>query len=68
MNAPSASEVAAIMVGDGYDLHASNRDIILRKRDGALQRISETHSSYDPFIMCCCFRKVMIVGMWIYLL
>jgi len=56
------------MVGDGYDLHASNRDIILRKRDGALQRISETHSSYDPFIMCCCFRKVMIVGMWIYLL
>ena len=40
--------VAAIMVGDGHDLDASNRDIILRMRDGGLQRISETHPSYDP--------------------
>ena len=47
-NAPSASEVAAIMVGDGHDLDASNRDIILRMRDRGLQRISETHPSYDP--------------------
>jgi len=47
-NAPSASEVAAIMVGNGHDLNASNRDIILRMRDGGLQRISETHPSYDP--------------------
>ncbi|RIA81270.1 hypothetical protein C1645_675349, partial [Glomus cerebriforme] len=29
-NAPSASEVAAIMFGDGHDLHASNHDIVLR--------------------------------------
>lgn len=30
-NAPSALEVAAIMIGDGHDLHSSNRDIILRQ-------------------------------------
>ena len=47
-NAPLAFEVAAIMIGDGYDLDASNRDIILRMCDGGLQRISESHPSYDP--------------------
>ena len=47
-NALSASEVATIMIGDGHDLHSSNRNIILRIRDKGLQRISETHPSYDP--------------------
>lgn len=47
-NAPSTSEVAAIMFGDGHELHASNRDIVLRLHNGGLQRISEIHPSYDP--------------------
>src|SRR5436190_23790223 len=47
-NAPTAFEVAAIMVGDGHELHVANRDILLRMRDGGLQRISEIHPSYDP--------------------
>ncbi|GES88499.1 uncharacterized protein LOC112012066 [Rhizophagus clarus] len=47
-NAPTASEVAAIMVGNGYELHTTNRDILLRMHDGCLQRISEIHPSYDP--------------------
>ncbi|CAG8639081.1 17353_t:CDS:2, partial [Rhizophagus irregularis] len=32
-NAPTASDVAAIMIGDGYDVDPSNRDILLRLRD-----------------------------------
>ncbi|EXX65046.1 uncharacterized protein OCT59_021536 [Rhizophagus irregularis] len=47
-NAPTASDVAAIMIGDGYDVDPSNRDILLRLRDEGLQRISELHPSYDP--------------------
>ncbi|UZO29014.1 uncharacterized protein OCT59_022511 [Rhizophagus irregularis] len=47
-NAPAASNVAAIMVGDGYEVEPSNRDIVLNLRDGTLQRISELHPSYDP--------------------
>src|SRR3990170_7150158 len=47
-NAPTVSEIAAIMVGDGHELHPSNRDILLRLRDGGLQKISECHPSYDP--------------------
>ncbi|RIA91507.1 hypothetical protein C1645_692614, partial [Glomus cerebriforme] len=39
-NVPTASDVAAIMIGDGYDVHPSNRDIFLKLRDGNLQRIS----------------------------
>ncbi|CAB5188309.1 unnamed protein product [Rhizophagus irregularis] len=40
-NGPAASDVAAIMVGDGYEVKPSNRDIILNFRDGTLQRISD---------------------------
>ena len=47
-NAPTSSDVAAIMVGDGYNEIPTNRNICLRLRDGGLQRISETHPSYDP--------------------
>src|SRR6266542_3474522 len=46
-NVPTASDVAAIMIGDGYDINLSNRDILLRLHDGGLQRISEFHPSYD---------------------
>nr|XP_043611794.1 uncharacterized protein LOC122583457 [Erigeron canadensis] len=43
-NLPTASEVAALIVGDidGND----NRDIILEKHSGTLQRINELHPSY----------------------
>jgi hypothetical protein len=47
-NAPAASDVAAIMVGDGHEIVPSNRDIVLTLRAGTLQRISELHPSYDP--------------------
>ncbi|GES85174.1 transcriptional factor B3 [Rhizophagus clarus] len=36
------------MVGDGHELHTANRDILLKMRNGNLQRISEIHPSYDP--------------------
>jgi len=46
-NAPTASEVAAILPGDGsYDF--SCRDIIISGRDGNIHRISELNGSYDP--------------------
>jgi hypothetical protein len=46
-NAPTASDVAAIMIGDGYEIELSNRDIVLNLHDGTLQRISKLHPSYD---------------------
>jgi len=56
-NSPTASEVAAIMIGDGHELHPSNRDILLRLRDGRLQRITEFHPSYDPPSLCIIISK-----------
>jgi len=35
-NAPTASEVAAIMVGNGHELHTANRDIRRKMRNGSL--------------------------------
>ncbi|PKK57873.1 hypothetical protein RhiirC2_797252 [Rhizophagus irregularis] len=46
-NTFTASEVAAIMVSDGHELHTANRDILLKMCDGNLQRISKIHPSYD---------------------
>ena len=45
---PNASEVAAIMIGDGQETQYQNRDIVLRPYEGGLQRISEIHPSYVP--------------------
>ncbi|XP_046660821.1 uncharacterized protein LOC124354421 [Homalodisca vitripennis] len=42
-NAPTSDEVAVIIVGNEFD----KRDIVLQKRSNLLQRISETHRSYD---------------------
>ncbi|KIH66755.1 hypothetical protein ANCDUO_02915 [Ancylostoma duodenale] len=42
-NAPTVNEVAVVMVGEDFD----RRDIIIQKRNDSLQRISETHRSYD---------------------
>ena len=47
-NTPSANEIGAIMVGDGYDGSTYDRDIVLKSRDGRLQRISALHSAYTP--------------------
>uniref|UniRef100_A0A803N417 ATP-dependent DNA helicase n=1 Tax=Chenopodium quinoa TaxID=63459 RepID=A0A803N417_CHEQI len=44
---PTTSEVVALMVGDGTE-DIGNRDIILQKVDGELQRIDETHPNYMP--------------------
>jgi hypothetical protein len=35
------------MIGDGYEIELSNRDIVLNLHDGTLQRISKLHPSYD---------------------
>ncbi|KAF8164533.1 hypothetical protein BJ912DRAFT_256272 [Pholiota molesta] len=44
-NLPTADEVAVILPGTGSQ---EPRDIILRQRDGPLQRISELHTAYIP--------------------
>nr|KAJ0218604.1 hypothetical protein LSAT_V11C300153220 [Lactuca sativa] len=46
-NLPSASEVAALIVGDIGDL-IDNRDIVVQTSSGSLRRISELHPSYIP--------------------
>ena len=56
-NAPTASDVAAIMIGDDYNVDPSNRDILLKLHDGGLQRISELHPSYDPLHYVLLFPK-----------
>lgn len=43
-NAPTSADICALVVGD----QAHSRDIVLQRRTvGPLQRISETHRSYD---------------------
>nr|GEZ34650.1 uncharacterized protein [Tanacetum cinerariifolium] len=44
-NLPTASEVAALIVGD-FDSTINKRDIILHTREGGLKRICELHPSY----------------------
>jgi hypothetical protein len=46
-NRPTANEIAVIMVGTGNEPTAG-RDLILQARSNRLQRIRETHSSYNP--------------------
>ena len=48
-NLPTADEVAVILPGaDSDDLQIHRRDIILQKRSGALQTISDLHPAYVP--------------------
>ncbi|XP_036357297.1 uncharacterized protein LOC118762596 [Octopus sinensis] len=42
-NAPTCNEIAVFLHGEQHN----PRDIVLRRRDTTLQRISETHRSYD---------------------
>jgi len=44
---PSASEVAALVVGD-YDAADFERDIVVEEQSGLLQRISVFETSYLP--------------------
>jgi len=44
-NALTINEVAVVMVGTEFD----RRDIIIQRRNTNLQRVSETHRSYDAF-------------------
>ena len=46
-NRPTASEIAVIMLGTG-EQPTVGRDIVLQGRCYGLQRIRETHSSYNP--------------------
>ncbi|XP_028801370.1 uncharacterized protein LOC114756588 [Neltuma alba] len=46
-NLPSASEVAALIVGD-IDRNFSRRDVIVHELSGSPQRIDELHPSYLP--------------------
>ena len=56
-NTPTTSDVAAIMIGDGYETNPSNRDIVLKLHNGNLQIISELHPSYDPLQYVLLFPK-----------
>ncbi len=51
-NTPEINEVAIVIAGD----ECSKRDIVLHKRDHQLQRVAETHRSYDalqyPLLFC----------------
>lgn len=42
-NAPTIDEVAIVIVGEDFN----SRDIILHRRNGNVQRVAETHRSYD---------------------
>ncbi|KAK1423926.1 hypothetical protein QVD17_19237 [Tagetes erecta] len=46
-NLPTASEVAALVIGD-FDAAFDKRDIILQTTSGSLKRISELHPAYLP--------------------
>ena len=46
-NAPTSSEVAVLMPGDGSQ-ETTFRDVVLRTSGGGLQRINEMNPSYDP--------------------
>jgi len=56
-NVSTTSDVAAIMIGDGYDINPSNRDILLRLHNKGLQSISELYPSYDALHYILLFPK-----------
>lgn len=43
LNTPSVNEIAIIMVND----EKNSRDIVIQKKNDTLQRVNETHRSYD---------------------
>ncbi|XP_035845817.1 uncharacterized protein LOC110924923 [Helianthus annuus] len=66
-NLPTASEVAALIVG-GIGDSLENRDIIVETKSGGLQRISELHPSYLALQYPLFFLMVMIATELIFLI
>ncbi|PKK68658.1 hypothetical protein RhiirC2_781959 [Rhizophagus irregularis] len=56
-NTPNASEVAAIMIGNGQEIEHQNRDIVLQPHEGNIKRISELHCAYTPLHYVLMFPK-----------
>ena len=46
--APTAPEIAVLLLGDGQSEGVVNRDIVLYAHTGGLKRITEAHCAYDP--------------------
>jgi hypothetical protein len=46
-NLPTSNEIAVLMVNDNDPNKIHHRDIVIQAKDGPLQRINETHRSYD---------------------
>src|SRR5437762_13422230 len=59
-NTPSASEVAAIMIGDGQETENQNRDIILQLHEGGISEFQKYIVLIHNFIMFLCFVDVMM--------
>jgi len=62
-NLPTSDDIAVILPGDGTP-EASNRDIILRQKDGGLHRISETHPTYAPLHYVLLFPRGELGWHW----
>ena len=45
-NAPTASEIAVLLPGDGECV--GNRDIVVNKREGDFWKLNEMNGAYDP--------------------
>ncbi|CAB5217443.1 unnamed protein product [Rhizophagus irregularis] len=58
-NTPNASEVAAIMIGNGQEIEHQNRDIVLQPHEGNIKRISELHCAYTPLYYVLMFPRVL---------
>lgn len=57
-NEPLTGEVAVVIVGNKFD----RRDIILEKKNSPLQRVAETHRSYDALQYPSSFgREKMVI-------
>ena len=53
-NKPTSSDVAVVIPGDASE-ECGSRDIMITKKDGNIQRISELNGSYDPLMYVLLF-------------
>lgn len=53
-NAPTIDEVAIVVVGENLE----NQDIVLHRHSNQMQRVSETHRSYERYNILSYFGKV----------
>ena len=56
-NAPAIDEVSIVLVGEEVNW----RDIILHRRNDDVQRVSETHRSYDALQYPILFWRVIVM-------